>query len=339
MPAPIDHSGRGPSAAGLRLRGLVVLVVIAAVVAGYLWYVNRPPSGQEDFTVLTTSAGDALNTQTQVRMRGMVIGTVTDVQQDSSGTVRIRMRVDKARFAELRQPLQTRFVSSNFFSSTAMDLVPGDGMPIESGQVIDLKTGVGDYTVTTLISQAGNTIVGSLTPQLTETIKRGSRLLAGVAPAATAGLELVRALREAQARYPLAIGRFLNSVQTTLNTAVPSAREVLSGLYDITSIPIFKNAEQSQWYLDTFHSLAGFIGDQGIARVLNTLDLALPAFDVVGDYLGPLNYAMRNVDADQIAELIKRLDRAIPSVNGRPTIETSLTLIPGLAAATRGGQR
>ncbi|WP_018177072.1 MlaD family protein, partial [Jongsikchunia kroppenstedtii] len=179
MPAPIDHSGRGPSAGALRRRGLLVLLVIAAVVAGYLWYVNRPPSGQEDFTVITTSAGDALNTQTQVRMRGLVVGKVTDVQQDSAGDVRVRMRVDRARFAELRQPLQTRFVSSNFFSSTAMELVPGEGLPVAAGQVIDLKTGVGDYTVTTLISQAGNTIVGSLTPQLTETIKRGSRLLAG----------------------------------------------------------------------------------------------------------------------------------------------------------------
>jgi hypothetical protein len=143
--------------------GAVVLVVV--IVAGY--FIGRWTTGgfDERFTLTLTSdkVGDGLQSGTDVRYRGLRIGTVGSVEVRTDGKQYVDLQLDPTQARALTTDVVPVYTASSMFTSTDIEFVHGvtRGKALKSGQTLGVRTDMSFGTLTSVLNRAGK-LTGSL---------------------------------------------------------------------------------------------------------------------------------------------------------------------------------
>nr|WP_232541915.1 MCE family protein [Nocardia bovistercoris] len=119
-----EKDGRGPSPAALLSRGLIMLVVAAAVVGLLLVKSTGRFDDKVEVTALLEQLGDGLPARSDVKFRGLLVGTVAEVTPASgAGPNRVRLTLDPTYADRIPRSVTARVVPSNVFAVSSVQLV------------------------------------------------------------------------------------------------------------------------------------------------------------------------------------------------------------------------
>lgn len=125
----LDTDGRGPSEGQLLGAGVAVLAVIALITTGLLAKSTGMLNSYVRVVADLLNVGDGLPAQSDVKYRGLLVGSVTDVIPAAYGKpnhVHINLKPDHAK--DIPASVTARVVPSNVFAVSSIQLVdPGDG--------------------------------------------------------------------------------------------------------------------------------------------------------------------------------------------------------------------
>jgi len=302
-----QYSGFGPSRRGLRIRGLAVVVAAALVVTAAWWASQPDRSGEVQFAVTASNLGDGVSTDTAVRLRGISIGSVIEVEPQGPQQQIVTLSVDENRVDELSTAMHTRFVSSNIFGSTALELIPmPGGEPIRAGSTLALGD-VGDYTVTTVLRDSGRLLLDVVTPQLSDSIDSAAELTQQMAPLLASSLLVMRNIARTQ-NEPLSelLPKFAD-VSEGVAAFTPSALNTLSAIASVEELEDdFRTQQASETITEVSHLVLALSGE-----IVGALGPTSSAVDMLLDILIPLNQSLGGVTPDQVDRLVDGADGAL----------------------------
>ncbi|WP_032401799.1 MlaD family protein [Rhodococcoides fascians] len=144
-----DLTGRSAGPATLRLRGLAVAVAAAVLAGGLTANAQGAFDSPFGLTLDAASVGDGLTPGSEVKFRGVSIGTVDNIETVGFGRQRLQLEIDPSQAGELTDTMQAQFSSSNVFGSTAIELVSdGTGSPLAANSTLEISGNQRGATVT-----------------------------------------------------------------------------------------------------------------------------------------------------------------------------------------------
>lgn len=294
----------GPSRTGLRIRGIAVLVVVVLIVVG-TWQATRADrTGQFQFTVTADGLGDGVSTETSVRLRGTDVGSVVDVEPLGPARQLVTLSVDTDDADLLSTSLQTRFVSSNVFGSTAFELIPRPGGdPVTPGATLRLGD-VPDHTVTTVLRDSGRLMLDVVTTDLSDALHSSADLTNQMAPLLASTLLVMQNVARTQ-NEPLAeVLRKSADISEGIEAATPSA---LGVLYDIASVEELDDDARTRQASATITEVSNLVLALS-GNLASSLQPLSGTVDMLLDLLIPLNHALVGVRPDHVSRVLDRAD-------------------------------
>ncbi|WP_405178336.1 MCE family protein [Nocardia sp. NBC_01377] len=151
----LDPSGRGPTARQLTMAGIAMIVAVAVAAGLLVLRYNGYFEKKVPVTVELTSTGDGLPSHADVKFRGMVVGSVEQVEVVGKG---LRQRADVGLKPDVAHTIpagvKARVVPNNLFGVTAIELVDSGsgGAKLSAGAVIPEDTGAGAMQLQTTLT-------------------------------------------------------------------------------------------------------------------------------------------------------------------------------------------
>jgi phospholipid/cholesterol/gamma-HCH transport system substrate-binding protein len=140
----MSKSFHAPTRAGLMTRGLVYLVVIAALIALVLARFTGAIGKRVEVHAQLSAAGDALVSGSDVKMRGVVVGRVDSIHRDIGRPgARVNLRLNPAKAHAIPAGVTARSLPANVFGQDFIELLPPakpSGGSIRNGAVIPQDT-------------------------------------------------------------------------------------------------------------------------------------------------------------------------------------------------------
>lgn len=319
---PRENTPLGPTRAGLRIRGIAVLVVVALIVAGTWQSTRADRTGQFQFTVTADGLGDGVTQETSVRLRGTDVGNVVDVEPIGPRRQLVTLSVDSDDAELLSTSLQTRFVSSNVFGSTAFELIPQPGgAPVTPGATLHLGD-VPDHTVTTVLRDSGRLMLDVVTTDLSRALHSSADMTNQMAPLLASALLVLRNVARTQ-NEPLAeVLRKSGDIAEGVEAVTPSA---LGVLYDISSVEELDDDGRTRQAAATITEVSNLVLalSGNLASSLEPLDGTV---DMLLDILIPLNHALADVRPDHLSRVIDSADGVLHRDGDRVTLGVDVVL-------------
>ncbi|MGL4306663.1 MAG: MlaD family protein [Mycobacteriaceae bacterium] len=131
-----DASGRGPKSSSLAFRGVATVVAIFLLLLALTIKQNR--SNQEaSLIVLADNVSDGLKPGSEVKYRGLTVGSVQKVTGNRNGYKNVEITIDKNNKEILAGPIQIGLITSTIFGASALELSASEVNPqvIKNGQV------------------------------------------------------------------------------------------------------------------------------------------------------------------------------------------------------------
>ncbi|AZG45826.1 MlaD family protein [Gordonia insulae] len=234
-PSIYDAGPHGLSNRQLLISGVVAIVLIALVLTGIALKSGGTFSPTVPVTAALADVGDGLPVNSDVKFRGVIVGTVTGVQPATTGavnTVDIAIAPDRA--PEIPRTVTARVVPSNVFAVSSVQLIDnGSAAPIGAGDVIAQDAAASTVQFQTALSKLREIVsatartgsdrtVGMLAAVATATDRRGTDI-------ADAGAQLDRIVREMDGVLQPDGGP---STVSSLSTAVTGLRRSAPDLLD-----------------------------------------------------------------------------------------------------------
>lgn len=127
MPTAFDPDGRGPSAARLLVTGVCFLTVIAAAATAMIAQSRGVFRSTVAVTAVLADVGDGLPAKSDVKYRGVLVGSVRAVLPSSEpGMNDVELQLDPHFAARIPDTVTARVVPSNVFAVPSIQLL-GDG--------------------------------------------------------------------------------------------------------------------------------------------------------------------------------------------------------------------
>ncbi|MGW0021055.1 MlaD family protein [Rhodococcus sp. NPDC003382] len=138
----LESEAGAPTDRILLIRGLVGLVVIAAVVAVLLLRSTGSLDDRVAVTALLPDVGDGIPAKSDVKFRGLVVGIVTGVEPGRDGRPNeVSILLEPHDAQGIPETVTARVVPSNVFAVSSVQLVDnGAGAPLTDGAVIPADT-------------------------------------------------------------------------------------------------------------------------------------------------------------------------------------------------------
>ncbi|WP_020668780.1 MCE family protein [Amycolatopsis nigrescens] len=156
----LDPSGRGPKTGTLAIRGLCYLTAVALVIT--LLVLQSRGAFRDDLraTAVVSDVGDGLPPGSDVKVRGVLVGTVGTVESTPGGArhvVQLNLKPEHAQ--GIPASVKARILPTNIFGAPFVDLVPeaGDDTVLAAGATVP-----GDDSVEALQLQTAMTEVRDL---------------------------------------------------------------------------------------------------------------------------------------------------------------------------------
>lgn len=130
MPYAVDATGREPAVAVLALRGLVAITLVAVLVGVLLAQYRGAFRPNFPATAVVADVGDGVARGADVKLRGMLVGTVAQVRTEAVGGVArrvidLQLRPDLA--GGIPATVRARVLPLNIFGVAAVELVEPPG--------------------------------------------------------------------------------------------------------------------------------------------------------------------------------------------------------------------
>lgn len=221
--------------ADLARRGLVVIVAVL-LLAGLLTTVSRGViGGPDDIHARVADAGGSLGAGADVKMRGVIVGSVTDVARAPDGSVRITVAMRDGMLSHIPDDVRGRILPATVFGTSFLDLTSRRGStapPLHAGATVPP-----DRSQHTLELQQAlddiDTLVKALRPaQLDATLSSVAAALDGRGAEIGEVIDDLDALlRKVQPRVPL-IRSDLAKLATNLQLLQAAGPDFLDGVRD-----------------------------------------------------------------------------------------------------------
>ncbi|KAA1426984.1 MCE family protein [Nocardioides antri] len=157
---------RDPTRHELAIQGVVLLAVIALLCGALAVKLRGGFSDAVPVTAELTTVGGALRTGVDVKMRGMVVGKVTDLEGDAR-QVRLALEIDKEHVDQIPREVRARVLPASVFGTSYVDLVLPRGVeggdPIRADDVIAEDKTQGTLELQTALDSI-DTLVDALGP-------------------------------------------------------------------------------------------------------------------------------------------------------------------------------
>lgn len=317
------HSERGPGRWGLRLRGLAVAVTLI-VVAAVAWRSVQPDRhGHTSFGLIVANIGDGVSAGTTIRLHGLPVGSVSDLQARGPDRQLVTLSVDAARMRELSTTLQARFASANVFGTTVLELVPmPGGSPLSAGAVLDMGDQVGNYTITKILRDSGRAVLDVVTSKLAVSVDGVAELTAQTTPLLASALLAMRTLQRTQNMPLRELLPKVGDVSEGIAAFTPPAVGILDSL---ASVQALDDPRQVTLAHDTIVEVSNLVFSFA-GKMVGALGPLSSVMDMLLDLLIPLNQGLRNVDPHQVHQLIAGLDGALHRDGDRVDLDTEVLL-------------
>lgn len=138
MSISFESEGKVASNRQLFWQGLVALVITALVVTGLVLKSTGTFDNQVTVTAALQNVGDGLPTKSDVKFRGLLVGSVSGVTPAQNGNPNyVRLSMNPAFVDGIPKTVTARVVPSNAFAVSSVQLVDnGPGAPIDDNTVI-----------------------------------------------------------------------------------------------------------------------------------------------------------------------------------------------------------
>lgn len=323
--------GRERSARTLRIRGLLTVAAIVAIVALLVVQPFSGDDGMVEFDIVAPSVPDGIQNGVPVDVRGETIGTVCDLDISRPDSTRLTICAQGDHLGELTDDSQVGFVSRNLFGSDAVRLSPATtGRAVGPGSVITLAAPPADNTMTAVMRSAGGVTLPVLTPELSDLLKDLSDTTIRLAPFMTATTVALQTLQRGQTAR---IRTLLPGATDAFDGVAVAGASAITGLETTLTNPLLADHA----YTASVTSMIGDIGDlfSGLGALFNGMSPFGATLDLVNAFTTPLGTALRGVTPAQLAELIDRFGGAFHTDprTGRTTLSTevNLDLVPGFS--------
>ncbi|ANY21816.1 MULTISPECIES: hypothetical protein [Gordonia] len=331
---------REPSVRGYRIRGLCVLALVMLLGIALWQKVTPEPADGVRFALVVADLGDGVGEATPVRLHGLTVGEVVDHRPHGPGRQLVTLSVDGARFGELSDELDVRFISGTVFGSTAVELVPSEtGVPLRPRAVLDLGNRASDDTITTIMRDSGRLMIDVVNRDLAMSLDAGAELSAASAPLLASGLVVLRTMQR-KMNMPMAelLPALANASEGTA-AFTPSAIGILNSLASVAELDDPTQVELANGTIVEVSNLVfSFAG-----RLVGALAPMSGLMDVMLDLIIPLNQGLQGITPGKVERLLDGADGALHRRGGRVDLDTEILLqgFPafGLPLASMKGTR
>lgn len=325
------------------LVGITAIAVVLAVAV--TWTVVTALRTEEGMriTLRTQHIGDGIVAGTHVRIDGVQVGDIEQIDSGGNGTQLLILRLDRTRLSHVTQNISVNYAPANLFGISELDLRPaGGGAPLSDNITIDL-TGpqaerVRDVTMGALIRSLTRTSTGVLTPELTETLTAIAADLRAFTPLIETLIATGQAVADTQ-RLPASflVGQF----GSTLN----GAAEMIGGT--VTLIDNVSNIEILRTQRELFDAGVDLIIERFFPAIVNTGVTAREHFSAYADMATPALAVLSQMvpapqaSGEQLREILNRLGNSFVQTPQGPVLQLALTLrgVPALTTPLLlGGQ-
>jgi virulence factor Mce-like protein len=268
-----DHTAASMGRLRRPVAGLLTVGAVVAIVALAVSLFRGDFSQGLPVTVLSPRAGLVLDVDAKVRLHGVQIGRVTNIEARPDGQAAIRVDIDRSRVQLVPTNVVAEIASSTAFGAKSIELVePEAPSPerISAGQVIDARHVM--VEINTIFQQLTSLLDHIAPEKLNETMATLGSALSG------RGHEIGQAIDDFDAflaniepALP-ALSHDLAAVPTVLNTYADAAPDLLTTIDNATRL--------GQTVLDEQHNLD--------ALLLSAIGLAQTGTPVLADNRQPL---------------------------------------------------
>lgn len=293
MPVILDKDGRGPSPTALIVRGVVLLLLITSgVTAVFLKSAGRFDERVE-VTAVLEQLGDGLPPRSDVKFRGVLVGTVSEVvPATGSGPNQVLLHLDPSYVPGIPANVTARVVPSNLFAVSSVQLVDnGPGPALSAGAEIAQDRSLSTVQLQTALTKlrdilaasarvGQSDVVGMLTVVAEATDRRGADLV-------NTGAQLDRITREFNALVaPPGSASTLNALTESVRGLADAAPDLLDTLHHAV-LPMRTLAEHEQRLLDLIGAGTATLGtvQGGMERhgdqLVTAVDQLAPVMEVV----------------------------------------------------------
>lgn len=276
MPNRFEADGRGPSEAGLVLRGVAAVVLVCLVIAGSVAKLGGRFDQAVPVTALLTDVGDGLPPRSDVKFRGLLVGEVTSVTPGSDGAAhRVQVALKPHYAGDIPATVTARVVPSNVFAVSSIQLVDnGDGPGLTSGAEIAQDESLETVQLQTALTKLREIVaatgrigsqrtVGMLAAVSAATDRRGDDIV-------RAGEQLDRITRELNAVVtPTGGPSTLDALGTAVRGLQTSAPDLLDALHHAV-VPLRTMTEKEAALTGLLAGGAGTMSTIGTALENNT---------------------------------------------------------------------
>ncbi|MCP2315994.1 MlaD protein [Nocardia amikacinitolerans] len=323
-----------------RRTGVLALAAVAAVAAVWTGVQSVRVDDRMRVTLRTEQIGDGIVTGARVRLDGVNVGEVTDIDSAGAGQQEITLRLDKSQLTGLTDALVLDYAPSNLFGISEVELRRGEGgAALRDGASVDLTGGsasrVTNATLGTLIRSLGQTTDQVLTPQLADVLTTLATDAKAFTPILEAVVMLGRAVAETQRYDPsFLIGQYAS----TLHGTAAFAGATVDLLDHINNIEVLRTDQP------LFDSGVALLAEQMFPSITNLGQTGQRHYTGYTDMLTPLlNVTAQMVPTPQrssaeLRTLLERIDNAFVDSPEGPVLRLELTLrgFPALAAPLFG---
>lgn len=121
------------------LRGLISLTAMALLLGVLYLRSSGHVGGPQTVSAVLVNAGGSLASGSDVKVRGVIVGRVTDISRDTSGGVRVRMAMVDGRLEQIPSNVVARILPATVFGTSFVDLVnhgPRDAAHLRAGATV-----------------------------------------------------------------------------------------------------------------------------------------------------------------------------------------------------------
>ncbi|MFW0787603.1 MlaD family protein [Gordonia sp. CPCC 206044] len=330
-----------PKTFRLRALGFLAATVVASVIT--VTVIRLIPDDSLDITMHTSSVAGGIVPGATVVANGADVGTVSDVSADAPNTFRVKMALDPDLVGDgglLTSTMGVKYAPKNLFGIGAVVLYPDDGPPIHDGDDFT-PAPPADATLTTLLRNLSDLQNKAFSPHVSDILASANQATLGLLPIVGVAGRLAEAIADTQRVSPRQTlpqyAQLVSQLQQAGEDLLPPTEGILAW-----------QAPRRPDFLEEMHAGFSFAATTlmddaeallGPEELGAAEPLVAPMVSILNRVNDTFPGARRN--GIEIAELIDRIDRAMPTGPRGPMLNVDLVLdsIPGVTAALGGHAR
>lgn len=326
-----------------RRAGVITVIVIAVLTLVIAWVIPTvKPKDESVMTVVIDSpnVGPGVETGTEVILRGVPVGKVTELQANQDGTSSITMDLQKSRVHGLRENFTAEFRPKNYFGITGIAITdPGadDAPDLSDGDRI-LSAGITDATMSTMIQVGSDVVNDTLLPDTIKAVDRVLQYTSAFEPLIHTGVVFADVVAQTQKRTPAYLIDRYNEIVEAIPPFATGVLGALDNFYDSEFRPpgdVVQNrfTATMKAIADYFFSLVGTLlksNEQNLLPLVNTLT------ELAGIVPGMNLNAYSSVNVQRLVDGMSGVFSGSPGGDQTLKIKVALESLPGLSGPIAG---